>query len=316
MNTSPFAKTFLSLMVVGCVGAPVLALEVLENEEGRLIQIGPEVDAQGQPDGARGWLRGAQPPVRVPVSRFWIGISGGPIPPELRAHLTLPADQGVLVRSVEPGSPGEKEGVQLYDVIARVNGDPIKNMRQLAEIVGDQGEMKGRLTIELLRAGRTETVWVTPEKRPIEPAPAGNQFFNWNQGQRGVAITTHRQNGGPTVITVRRGNESWRIEGDDPESLAALPDDLRPQIQRMLQQQNQRQALFPNAGDVFAPFVLEGVDPGQLFNDNRLRVQIDQLEQRAEALRRQLIDPQAAPEVPPPAGEDAGEPMELEIPAE
>ncbi len=50
----------------------------------------------------------------------------------------------------------------------------------------------------------------------------------------GVSINIQKQNDQPTHITVKRGNDTWDIVGDDPESLKKLPNDLRPFVEQML----------------------------------------------------------------------------------
>lgn len=49
-----------------------------------------------------------------------------------------------------------------------------------------------------------------------------------------VSVTVTREAGGPTKVTVQRDGETWVIEGDDPEALQQLPEDLRPMVERML----------------------------------------------------------------------------------
>lgn len=51
----------------------------------------------------------------------------------------------------------------------------------------------------------------------------------------GVSVSIQRENDGPAKITVKRGDETWHIVGDDPKSLEQLPEDLRPFVQDMLQ---------------------------------------------------------------------------------
>ncbi len=50
----------------------------------------------------------------------------------------------------------------------------------------------------------------------------------------GVSVSITKKEGQPTQITVKRGDETWEVVGDDPKSLDKLPDDLRPFVERML----------------------------------------------------------------------------------
>jgi hypothetical protein len=55
----------------------------------------------------------------------------------------------------------------------------------------------------------------------------GGQGFGVAQMPNGVSISIQKENDQPAHITVKRGNETWEVVGDDPESLQQLPDDLR-----------------------------------------------------------------------------------------
>ena len=45
--------------------------------------------------------------------------------------LGLPDDSGAVVRQVQPDTPAAKAGIQTYDVIRKVNGEPVKNASEL-----------------------------------------------------------------------------------------------------------------------------------------------------------------------------------------
>jgi hypothetical protein len=50
-----------------------------------------------------------------------------------------------------------------------------------------------------------------------------------------VQVSIVRDGEGPATVTVKRGDETWTIRGDDKEALAKLPDDVRPFVEQMLQ---------------------------------------------------------------------------------
>jgi membrane-associated protease RseP (regulator of RpoE activity) len=84
----------------------------------------------------------------------------------------------------------------------------------------------------------------------------------------GVSVSIQKEAGKPTHITVKRGDETWEVTGDDEESLKKLPEDLRPAVEQMLQ-----------GGGVDANF-------GQMpeFGDGRLRERMERMEQRMQQL--------------------------------
>jgi len=64
----------------------------------------------------------------TPVRRGYLGVGLTELTPELRAHFGAPEDAGVMVSSVEDGSPADKAGVKVGDIIRRVNGTPIRDV--------------------------------------------------------------------------------------------------------------------------------------------------------------------------------------------
>ncbi|MEQ8846926.1 PDZ domain-containing protein [Botrimarina sp.] len=215
----------------------------------------------------------------VAVSRYWIGLGGSPVPEELRAQIAIDGDHGVLVRTVAPDGPAAQAGLQQYDIILRANGEPIEDLAELAEIVGEQGENGGQIAIDLLRRGQQKTITVEPIERPLDAqatAPARgwdrrgllgrdgpgvqlnlddllgqaeslleDRAFRGMEGlgelgpqvaASGVSISVARQGAGPAKVTVQRGDQSWEFDEGDQQAIDALPADVRPTVERMLQQ--------------------------------------------------------------------------------
>lgn len=67
----------------------------------------------------------------------WLGVTIRPLSTELKAHLTpyLEAGEGLIVDSVEPGSPAEKAGIKKYDVIVSFNQQKLYSTEQLSSLV-------------------------------------------------------------------------------------------------------------------------------------------------------------------------------------
>ena len=81
------------------------------------------------------------------VARGYLGVAIDPLTPETAGQLGIPGQTGVVVRSVTPGSPAQKAGLQQGDVLFAFNGKPIKSgrdlMRQIASVaVGSKVEIK------------------------------------------------------------------------------------------------------------------------------------------------------------------------------
>ncbi len=50
----------------------------------------------------------------------------------------------------------------------------------------------------------------------------------------GVAVTMTREGNGPVKITVKQGDQSWDIVGDDQKAIEQLPENVRPIVESML----------------------------------------------------------------------------------
>ena len=99
------------------------------------------------------------------VREVWVGVRVQEIPESLAESLELESREGVIVASVDPGSPAEKAGVRRGDVIHSIGGERIRNFddarRALyARLVGD------RIDIVLERDGAksTRTLVLTEQK--------------------------------------------------------------------------------------------------------------------------------------------------------
>jgi serine protease Do len=89
------------------------------------------------------------------VHHHQVGIFVRAITPALAQGLNLPTDDGVLIEDVAPQSTAETAGLKVGDIITRVKGKPIQNVRQLASNmypyeVGDKAQiavLRGKATL-------------------------------------------------------------------------------------------------------------------------------------------------------------------------
>lgn len=71
------------------------------------------------------------------VTRGRIGVQIGPVTKDVAESIGLGKPQGALVGSVEPGSPGEKAGLEAGDIIVKFDGKPIEKSGDLPRLVGN-----------------------------------------------------------------------------------------------------------------------------------------------------------------------------------
>jgi membrane-associated protease RseP (regulator of RpoE activity) len=96
--------------------------------------------------------------------RGFLGVGTLPLTKELRAHFGVPEESGVLVASVEAGSPAEKAGIRVGDVLTRVDGEAIEGPHELRMALHDAEDGQAA-TVELWRDGRAQTVTANLERR-------------------------------------------------------------------------------------------------------------------------------------------------------
>jgi hypothetical protein len=247
----------------------------------------------------------------------------------LRAHLDLPENQGLIVANVVPDSPAAKAGLKQHDILLRANDKDLREMQDLVELVLSEGAKKGQITLEVLRHNKRETVYLSPEERPANVAvpqhgvggdefggqdpgqflrhflggnmPQEFQFRNFGDGvivgggqgfanmPNGVSISIQKQDGEPTKVTVKRGDETWTVTGDDPESLKQLPEDLRPFVERMVR--------GGRVGIHMPNFERRFEGPG--FGDGQLRERLERMEKRLDEMQKRFHgEDHAAPAKP------------------
>src|SRR5215475_13923485 len=61
------------------------------------------------------------------VRRGYLGTALMDLTPELRTHFGVPEEAGVMVSRVESGSPAEKAGLKVGDILTRVDGAAVKS---------------------------------------------------------------------------------------------------------------------------------------------------------------------------------------------
>ena len=335
------ALCLVTAAVLALVYAPWQPSARAADEESRVVDINP---SQGKSLPAEEHGEEA-----VEAPQFWIGLGGMPIDsPVLRTQLQLADDVGVVVEQVVPGSPAEKAGLQKHDVLVSIDGEPITDWNTLRQTIASREDKP--IKLKLMRLAKEVTVSVTPEKRPADQVasqpgqeqlqqldlgmpevnellkqfggqggvrglvPGRNpnfQQFDLNQMPNGVSVSVTREGDGPAKVTVKKGDETWTVEGDDAKSLEKLPEEVRPFVKQMLS--GPRMGNRPN----FNFGELQGVLPDQLgrfnieehLNTDGIREQaekshqqmlkrMEEMEQRLEDLRRQLDEGQPAQDQP------------------
>jgi serine protease Do len=91
--------------------------------------------------------------------RLGVGIAPARVARRLRSAVGLPERDGLLVRAVEEGSPAERAGVRVGDLIATAGGREVRDADELHEVLDSLGE-EGTLQLALVRGTDELTVIV------------------------------------------------------------------------------------------------------------------------------------------------------------
>jgi S1-C subfamily serine protease len=70
--------------------------------------------------------------------------------PKLVAYYDLPAEKGVVVTNVVPGSEADKSGIEAADILIRMDETEIKNVRDLIKVL-NKHKVGDRVTMEFFR---------------------------------------------------------------------------------------------------------------------------------------------------------------------
>ncbi len=108
----------------------------------------------------------------------WIGISGGKISPELARSAGLPANyKGVIVGTIQPGSPADKAGLKglaqddsgatkIGDIITAVDGHATRQIDDIINYIESQKSVGDNIKLTVNRNGQIMGLTATLQARP------------------------------------------------------------------------------------------------------------------------------------------------------
>lgn len=102
------------------------------------------------------------------VHRGHIGVYAQTITPELASGLSLGQDWGVLLADVAPDGPAAEAGLEVGDIVLKMNGKPLENARQM-EINLYRRPLAEKVSLEILRRSVKLTFEVPVIQREDDP---------------------------------------------------------------------------------------------------------------------------------------------------
>jgi serine protease DegQ len=102
------------------------------------------------------------------VTRGWFGVEVADISPDLAESLGLKGTKGAIVGAIERGSPAEKSGLKLGDIIISINGRPVPDVSTALNAIAEVPPGKS-VPVKVIRRSQEVSVDVLVGKRRPRP---------------------------------------------------------------------------------------------------------------------------------------------------
>jgi serine protease Do len=155
------------------------------------------------------------------VSRGWIGVQIQPVSPEIADSLGLKKAEGALVAEPQSSGPAAKAGIESGDVITAVNGETVKDARELARTIG--GLAPGTsVKLNVMHKGQDKVINLTLGQLPNTTEAKADIDDNDNGGPaRGTAVARLGLTVAPANSVAGAGKDGVVVTEVDPQSAAA-----------------------------------------------------------------------------------------------
>ncbi|APO66919.1 serine protease Do 1 [Rhizobium gallicum] len=107
------------------------------------------------------------------VSRGYLGVQIQPVTKDIADSLGLSEANGALVVSAQDGTPGQKAGMKAGDVVTAVNGETVKDARDLSRRIGAM-QPGSKVEVSVWRDGKAQSLTVELGTLPIDQKDASN----------------------------------------------------------------------------------------------------------------------------------------------
>jgi serine protease Do len=155
------------------------------------------------------------------VTRGWIGVQIQPVTPEIADSLGLKKAEGALVAEPQANGPAAKAGIESGDVITQVNGENVKDARELARTIG--GIAPGSsIKLGVLHKGQEKDINLTLGTLPnTVEAKADTDDNDKGSSRRGTDVPKLGLTVAPANSVAGAGKDGVVVTEVDPKSAAA-----------------------------------------------------------------------------------------------
>ena len=147
------------------------------------------------------------------VSRGWIGVQIQPVSQDIADNLGLKKAEGAMVLEPQANSPAAKAGIESGDVITAVNGEAVKDPRELARTIGNLGP-NATVKLNVLHQGKDQTVSVTLGQLPAMQEANASPSHGSDVPRLGLTVA-------PASSVAGAGKTGVVVTDVDPNSAAA-----------------------------------------------------------------------------------------------
>ena len=214
-------------ILMACLPALCVAQETVKNVQRYVLETRSDDDGgHGDHDEEHEYAKLA---IQAKMSKYWLGVVTEALEGALKDHLDT---DGLIIEEVVEDSPAAAAGLKANDIVVKVAGKKIADVKTLVEIIGDNGAKP--MKIEILRKGRSKTMTATPAKRPQGKATdlaipheqilrfqpgmtmkwatpmAGADVIALADGGNSISITVEKNGEGPAKVKIQA---QWRDEG-------------------------------------------------------------------------------------------------------
>jgi len=155
------------------------------------------------------------------VSRGWIGVQIQPVTADIADSLGLKKAEGALVAEPQANGPAAKAGIESGDVITAVNGEPVKDARELARTIG--GLAPGNaVKLNVLQKGQDKVINLTLGQLPnTVEAKADTDKSDKDVAPKGTDVPKLGLTLAPANSVAGAGKDGVVVTEVDPKSAAA-----------------------------------------------------------------------------------------------
>src|SRR5216684_4279727 len=153
------------------------------------------------------------------VSRGWIGVQIQPVTAEIADNLGLKASEGALVADPQPNGPAAKAGILAGDVITAVNGNAVKDARDLAKQIGGMAP-GGTAKLTVWRKGEEKTFSIALGELPNQREARATTMPD-SSGPEGTDVPRLGLTVVPAGQVAGSGSEGVVVTEVDPNGIAS-----------------------------------------------------------------------------------------------